>query len=227
MPQRSPSWRSAARWLGLLIFPLLPGCLIPYGFPTLSHVPGVELEQEAAPVHAFRVEITREWVDIGGDDAWTLTEMPLGISGSVPSETRLSATYGFLVFGIALNYPVYTSHTVALRLYRPGYELVEIDSWQLAAKIAWREAPDLEAQERVLDRLYPLGSETPEYCFVGFLSRRLNPGSKSEAHREVLLFGASEYERLATSARSTLSNPEDLCKRLAEKAKTLHTLAAR
>jgi hypothetical protein len=52
--------------------------------------------------------------------------------------------------------------------------------------MAWNPAPGLDAQERALDALLP--------------PKRLEPGSTSAAHREALLFGAAEYERLEATA---------------------------
>jgi hypothetical protein len=127
------------------------------------------------------------------------------------------------VLGIALNYPVYTSHTVAMRLYRPGYDLVEIDSWQLPEKVAWKKAPDLAAQEKELDRLMLTTDEASRPAI--WLGRTLRPGSASAAHRQALLFGASEYERLAASAQSSHPNPNESSRRLVEKAGTLRALA--
>jgi hypothetical protein len=179
---------------GLLFLPFLGGCIFPYcAYPRLDYTPGVKLDSPPNEVHAFRVDITRPIADMSMfvgpvpvDER--LSELPVTNTDEVPAQIKPSVTYGFVVIGIVLNYLTHTSHSIALRLYRPGYELVEIASWQRVNRVPWKRAADLEAQVKTLESLFPFG--------------QLEAGSKSAAHRDALLFGASEYERLATIARS-------------------------
>jgi hypothetical protein len=207
-----------------LILPGLPGCLIPFGFPTISQTPLLSLGKEAEEIHAFRVDITREFVDIGGSDDCTLSEVTSSTAGRVFPQTRLSATYGMYVIGVELNFPVYTSHSVALKLYRPGYELVELDSWEPSKEIVWKMAPDLASQEKQLDRLFLMDNEEEESKWQ-LIKPRLSPGSKSAEHRRILLFGVSEYERLATAAAASGPQAEAVRRRLQSKAQKLKELA--
>jgi hypothetical protein len=178
--------------LTLLLLAFIAGCIFPYcAYPTLGYTPSVQLDTPPDVVHAFRVDITRARADLGVfqfypyHGAECLTEVPVTNTDEVPAQIKPAVSYGLVVIGIALNFFTHTGHSLALRLYRPGYELVEIHSWELVNRVAWRPAPDIKAQEKALDTLFPFA--------------RLEPGSKSPAHKKALLFGAAEYERLAAA----------------------------
>jgi hypothetical protein len=237
MCRRSLLQRWLVRALALILLPTLPGCLIPYGFPKIDQTPLLCLGEETEEVHAFRIDVTRDFVDIGGSDQCTLSEVTFLPGRWVPPQTKISATYGHYVFGIALNYPVYTSHSLGLELYRPGYELVELDSWQFSREIVWKKADDLRAQEQALDRLFLMTAEDRankpasvnvlgrRLQYWGMISAQLSPGSESTDHRRVLLFGASEYERLRSSAKASGDEGEAVRCRLESKAQDLRKLA--
>ncbi len=193
----------------LLSLPYTGGCVVPYcAYPTLDFTPSVKLDTQLGEVRAFRVDITKPTADLSvfvGPVYERLTELPVMNTDEVAPQLKTSVTYGFVVIGIALNYLTHTSHSIALRLYRPGFELVEIKSWERVKRVYWKTAPDLDTQEKVLDVLLPLGL--------------LEGGSTGAAHRESLLFGASEYDRLAAVASS------DQQTRLKEKATKLRERA--
>jgi hypothetical protein len=194
----------------LLCLPCVGGCIFPYcAYPRLDYTPAVKLDTQPGEVRAFRVDITKPTADLSvfvGPVYERLSELPVTNTDEVAAQLKPSVTYGFVVIGIALNYLTHTSHSVALRLYRPGFELVEITSWERAHRVAWKPAPDLDAQEKALDALLPLGL--------------LEAGSKAPTHRDTLNFGAAEYERLAAIAASP-----DHRGRLAEKASKLRERA--
>jgi hypothetical protein len=128
---------------------------------------------------------------------------------------------------IALIYTKHTSHNVLLRLYRPGYELVEFDSWLARSEIEWNKASSVAEQEKAIDGLLHVrapyfGEKEGEYSFPG-----LAAGSTSEGHRKALLFAASEYERVAAQLRAGREDPEQSGKRLLQKAGALKELAAK
>src|SRR5439155_9494015 len=89
-----------------LVCALCAGCLVPYGYPKLSHVPTALMGEQPADCHAFRVDVTADIIDMGESDDYLLGPIPLGKSGKLPSQSKVSLDYGFYVFGIALNYPV-------------------------------------------------------------------------------------------------------------------------
>ncbi len=187
----------------LLCLSSLTGCLLPYcAYPTLDYTPAVKLDARRGEVRVFRVDINKPTADMSVFDGPVyerFTELPVSNTDEAPAQVKPSASYGFVVIGIALNYFTHTSHSLALRVYRPGYELVEIKSWEKVNRVIWKPSPDLDAQEKALDGLFPLD--------------RLEAGSKSSAQRDAIDYGASEYERLATTAHTP-----DQRARLAEKA---------
>jgi hypothetical protein len=193
-----------------LCLPCVGGCVFPYcAYPKFDYIPAVKCDTPPGAIRAFRVDISKPTGDLSvfvGPVYERLSELPVTNTDEVAAQVKPSLTYGFVVVGVALNYLTHTSHSIALRVYRPGYELVEIKSWELTHRVAWRPAPDLDAQEKVLDRLLPVGL--------------LETGSVAATHQDVLLFGAAEYERLA----AVTSSPEQQG-RLVEKAKQLRERA--
>jgi hypothetical protein len=224
-------WRVVKQCRGLallfLLLPMLPGCLIPYGFPQLDQTPLVSLGTEKEETHAFRVDVTREHVDIGGTDRCVLSELTFTPGGWVLPQTKVSATYGIYVVGIVLNYPAYVSHSVGLILYRPGYELVELGSWEIPKQVAWKQAVDLKAQEQVLDHLFLMvkvdGKAKRQMFGYGIYNTELAPGSENLEHQRALLFGAKEYDRLASTADPRDPNFGEVQLRLKSKAERLRS----
>jgi hypothetical protein len=218
-------------WAFLL--PLLAGC-IPYGYPAVAVTPAVRVGEQPDGIYPFRVDITTEHVDIGESAAYTLSHLPLTPAGRVPSQTECSLDHGMLVLGIALNYQVHYSHKMLVRLYRPGYQLVEIKPGMRPVKVVWKEASDLAAQEQAVDAL--LFTAAPRLGAAGSFAASdlskgkgaepcgfggLKVGSVAAKHREALQFAASEYARLA----STPSGDEKGSRRLAAKADWLRDWA--
>ncbi|MCH8043983.1 MAG: hypothetical protein IID44_09730 [Planctomycetes bacterium] len=181
----------------LLCLPCFGGCIFPYSaYPTLDYTPAVKLGTQPGEVRAFRVDITKMVCDVGvtfssrpdvpGDQR--LREIPVTNTDEVAAQVKPSVTFGLVIIGGALNFLTHTSHSVAVRLYRPGFELAELKSWERVNRIAWQPAADLDAREKVLDTLLPLD--------------QLEAGSEAATHRDALLFGAGEYDRLAAVAPS-------------------------
>lgn len=213
--------------------PLLLACLaflggcIPYAVPSIDYTPRVTLEAPREEVRAFRVDIAYDKYDFlfSGTLAKThserLREVPISSRDVVPGQLKTSITTGLVVIGVAVNFRIQEGGAVALRLYRPGYELVEVKSRQLTYQVEWKPATDLPAWERVLDQLFG-GKRAGDEREAGRFLRGPVAGSASAAHREALLFGASEYERLARLAESTGQREG-----LAAKAKAMRDLAVR
>jgi hypothetical protein len=178
------------------------------------------LAAPADEVHAFRVDITRQNEDVGVCATERLSEIPARNTDEVPSQLRPGLISGFVVIGVAVNYVTYTSHSLALRLYRPGYALVEVASWEFDHRVTWQPAPRVEDQEKALDGLFPLDRDATSPSIAD--SHGLANGSASPAHRRALLFGAAEYDRLGHQAES-----KERAGRLARKAAALRELAAR
>ncbi len=208
----------------LLVFaiflPLLGGCIFPYVGPSIAYTPSVKLDVPREEVRAFRVDIaSSRFIPFRHDEitamlsksiAERLSEVPISYEDEVPGQMKASVQYGVVVVGL-FNGVRRDHDSVALRLYRPGYDLVEIGSWEGANRVEWKPAVDVSAQEKVIDRLF-------SDCFRYSQAK----GSGSPAHREALLFGASEYERLSKLPSSIVWQPEALEK----KAKAMRDLAA-
>jgi hypothetical protein len=224
------SWSCAGPLLGralaIYFFSVLPGCLIPYAFPKVDQTPLSWATEETNEIHVFRVDVTRDFIDIGGTDSHTLSEVKFLPGGWVLPQTKVSATYGLYVFGIVLNYPAYISHSLELHLYRPGHKLVDLESWQLPKAIAWEKVDGLQAQEQTLDRLFLVAeADRADKRLEPPIRARLSPGSVSVEHRKALLYGASEYERLASTSAASAPENQEVYSRLLTKAKELRDLA--
>jgi len=171
--------------------------------------------------------------------------------GQIPSQLKLSMTTGVIWHCIALDYTHYEVSRILMRVYRPGYETVV---WSDGDKgqIKWHSVETLFEQERAVDRLFSTwdtgcecsylelwsewdskyGTEgdwreidevsQTEFWEVAFCC--LAGGSASKSHRDALLFGASEYRRIASEA--TDKNLTDLQLRCIEKAEWFSKLAS-
>jgi hypothetical protein len=181
--------RAPSRGACLLLLLCQAGCLY-CAYPKLDYTPAVAIEQPEE-VRAFRVDATRETgMPIGGAlpapdtlwkvTGWTVAEVsPVALSGGeVPAQIKPSLSSGFFFPLIVVNAFTHVSHSLAVRLYRPGHELVELTSWDRIDRVVWRPARENDEQERAVDAL-----------LVGHVS-----------DRDTLLFGASEYERLAAAS---------------------------
>jgi hypothetical protein len=207
--------------LGLLC---LAGCLLPYAYPNLSYVPGCELSTQMPDCHVFRVDVAAHEVDVGENGEYTLVEIPRRSDGSFPPQFGLSVDYGFYVAGIAVNYNVGWLHSTRVRLYRPGYQLIEQAPWDLTNKVQWQPATNWIEQEKAIDELIrcPAVSESEIAIRKHHNEEAPKRGSPTASDiispKAAFLFTAAEYERVATLAPT----PEDAA-RLRNKAKKLRT----
>ena len=199
----------------VVCLPCVGGCVIPYAYPKLDYTQALQLDAPVGEVRVFRVDSVQSKLDFSRSERETLAEIPVSETGQVATQIKPSLPVGVYLFMGALNYDYRSSASLALRAYRPGFELVEIDSLEQVDHIAWTPAYDLAAQERALDSLLPLamhGGAEPQV--------KLEVGSSSPAHRAAILFGAAEYSRLAT-----LADLPDAQTRLNEKARKLNEWA--
>jgi hypothetical protein len=141
--------------LALAVF-FLSGCLLPYCVcPSMSFVSASRLGLPNDSVRAFRVDTRESTPYFPGPLQQTnkLTEIPIDASGEFPAQWRISCSRGFLAFFVALNYCTWHQDTISVRLYRPGYDTVEIKSWTLFNDIQWKPAETIETQCRAIDDL--------------------------------------------------------------------------
>jgi hypothetical protein len=220
-----------------LICPLFAGCWTGYAYPTMSFVPTVTLESPVDEIHAFRIDLTdkQNCFDCDAPDRYVFSTIPLTSTGRVPSQTKVALDYGWFFYQSIMSYSEHTHHTVLVRLYRPGWDTVEIKPWEKTNSVIWKKAQDLTAQEKAVDDLIStwktdlLCCESPcdENCPLlkdREAFRGLVPGSTSDSHRQALMFAASEYDRLALLVTDD-DSPQGRRKRLLEKSQWLRDIA--
>lgn len=200
------------------------GCIpLFYAYPSVSYVPGLSLGRAHDKVHVFRVDITDDSSDgdAGKPGQYALRELPLPNSGFIAPQGKLAIDSGFYWNLIAISYTSHTEHTMRLRLYREGYDLIEIHPWQ-GASMLWHETADLAAQEKAVDQLLAPTEHSvwPHRDDENGLGQ-LEPGSYSQAHHNALVFAIHEYQRIAEEADI------DGHARCMAKAKKLRDLAGR
>lgn len=231
MRRRAPVYAVTLGAVGL-ICPCLAGC-IGYAYPSISVTPVVQVGPAPSEVRAFRVDVT-DGPGAPGSNCTTLSEAPLILGNCLSPQMKLALDYGWMAHFIALSCKRHTAHTIMVRLYRPGWQTVEIGSWGLPGEVDWKEARDLAGRESAVDDLVStwahdaeghMGALHEESPTDSKLFRRLAPGSTAPGHRQALLFAASEYDRLAVQVSA--AGDETMRTRLAEKARALHDLAAK
>jgi hypothetical protein len=213
------------------------GCVqVPLWAPEINVVSSVKPGCDGTEVHAFRVDVTDKILIKEGatpaqptrgenTEGYELTRIPLTAKAAVPRQVGVSCAYGWQYVGF-FNYPIAcTSHSVAVRLYRPGYETVELKPGQAPDEVVWNEAADLAAQEQAIDDLLGVSLLATKESRSANQQRRLEPGTKSAAHRQALLFGVREYERLAQAVPDDDGDGREIQARLLAKARRLRTLA--
>jgi hypothetical protein len=226
-------WRVAVACLPLGIL-CLTGCLIPYAYPNLDLIPGTDIASTDPDVHYFRIDVAAHEVDLGVESRFTIDELPRRSDGGSTAQIGLSADYGFYVLGIAVNFNVGWLHTTRLRIYRPGFPLIELAPWELdlldgaqsqsRQKLVAANTPiNWHGQEKVIDELIrcPAVSESETMRRQNAKYKGAHPlGTPSEqdirSSPKAFAFAASEYERLARSAPT----PEDAV-RVCNKAREL------
>jgi hypothetical protein len=225
--------------MGGLLGLFAAGCMpLGYVYPKVSYIPPGTVGPVRDEVHAFRVDITNDDNSIGmtEKDRYVLSPLPLHEDGSFEPQTKVSVDYGWLLYGFMDFFDASTHHTLLVRLYRPGYHTLEIESWQTKGRMHWVEARTLEEQEQAIDDLVSTWKTTPERIQIkaasnGFVPPHdpivfhyFAPASASEEHRQALCFAASEYEHLLGTAKD---KDPDLQARLQAKAKALLEMAAK
>ena len=211
----------------LMCLPFLGGCIFPYVAPSIASTPRIELDAPREEVRAFRVDVTlsQDSPDLSGPflsqtNTERLSEVPISQRDEVPSQLKASIQHGGVIIGV-LSLRTRESESVVVRLYRSGFDLVEVGSWDGRKRVEWKPATSIAAQEKAVDHLFGGGQVGPRRPALRFGCWQAG-GSVSAAHREALLFGASEYERLAKFPSSTA----DERKALQDKAKAKRDLAA-
>jgi hypothetical protein len=210
----------------------LAGCLqVPYVFPELGYAPSVDAKCKKDEVFAFRVDVTQTSEVIQGVaysrgevvDRLELSHIPVASDGSTSTQMSVTFASGWRYFGFVNFVPSSTAHAMGLRFYRPGYETIVIKPGETTRELNWKRAADLNAQVQAVDDLVQ-GTPTQKSTAIT-IRQVLEPGAKSPAHKEAILFAAGEYERLARAVSS--SDPQDtqIRSRLLDSANRMRNLA--
>jgi hypothetical protein len=181
------------------------GCMqVPYFLPEINYAPGVDAKCKRDQVHVFRVDVTQKTEikeglqSVSGKvvEYQELTRIRTNADGTTSPQLGVTFASGWRYVGVVNFTSSSTEHGVTLRFYRPGYQTIAFKPGEGMRELEWREAPDLEAQIKAVDDLVR-GSTLNNSKKTITATQVLEPGTKSAAQREALLFGASEYERLA------------------------------
>ena len=208
------------------------GCLqVPYCLPELHYAPAVDANCKSSEVHAFRVDIMerselKEGITaVHGEvvEHHELTRIPTASDGTTSTQIGLTFASGWRYVGVVNFTASSTDHAIALRFYRPGYETIILNPGENVRDLTWKKAPELNDQIKAVDDLM-YGAWRRD---SGVISVRqvLEPGTTSAAQREALLFGASEYTRLARDLSATNEDDQELRAQLLDKANRLRVLA--
>ena len=235
------------RWLALLfVLPQCTGCLY-YAYPTVAHTPELVIDNHDGGAHAFRVDIDRtERKPAATATEYTLSRIPIDTSGLVPSQLEVASASGvYNPLGIGdVKEHERSVYTMAIRLYRPGSQTMEVKEWDKSRPLQWLPAPDLAAQEKAIDDLLA-DPATPQRPMDGSVKNigtlvtvnwweqkdnktpplGLQPGNVSFSQRNALKFAAGEYQRLASSPPALVANMASTRERLQQKAIWLQRFA--
>jgi hypothetical protein len=202
MSLRRQSGLLLAQGLLALACALTTGCMLPYAYPQISTIDSLDLVRQSSDMHAFRVDADGWMADAGVDmKDYRLSSIKLDSEGRLPSQMDFNLEYGLYIVG-PLNYAVGSTHWTQVRLYRRGYQLIEVMPDKRPARMEWKPAIGVAAQEKAVDNLLwpPANERFPhslqrdkDNTWPGSL---VSPGSLASKHREALLFAAEEYERL-------------------------------
>jgi hypothetical protein len=218
--------------LGLVFLacPLSSGCFIPvgYAYPTVGMTPPLHATATTESVRAFRVDVHKEfgYMKPGGESTYSLKEILISDDGWISSQAQFGFGYAWYLNCIAFTYDHEIHETLRVRIYRPGYETIQVKPWAIPKELVWTSAADLNAQETAVDALVAPGPILSSTDHSLFAQKTLVNGSSSKAQRDALLFAASEYERLADLAAAGTEG-EALRDRLRGKANGLIELAGK
>jgi hypothetical protein len=153
------------------------------------------------------------------------------VAGTCP-QAQLALDGGYIWNCIALIFSDHTCHTVRVRLYRPGYELIEVEAWTQPGDLLWLAAANASDQEIAVDDLLaPTGIGgwgkfhwTPRSRLESKMFAHLRPGWIAPQHRKSLAFAAPEYERVACLYEQVETPDHSASERCRQKARWLREL---
>src|SRR5438445_133117 len=117
------------------------GCLGGYVYPSATYVPRVPVGKPVAEeVHAFRFDIIDYTgsIDLASSDEYLLRELPLTVRGDVLPQFTMGFGRGWWGVYHTLGYTQRRHATLRVRLYRPGYETVQVGPWEWRRQVKWK-----------------------------------------------------------------------------------------
>ena len=232
--------------LAVLSFALAGCAPVGYVIPAVTSIPSVPLDAPADQVRAFRIDCTTSTENAGSVGPisrcrCTLHPVEPDFNGTLPPQKRYAVNYssGWLFFpALALSDWHSSRSDSVVRLYRPGYQIVEVGAQSEPDQPpAWKPANGAEEQEKAIDALLAASGpyrkeierhprlwskEDPDHPDLDRTWAHLAGGSSGKEQREALRYAAGEYERLGK-----LVTAEEARSRLAAKAAWLRKLAER
>jgi len=197
------------------------GCLFPYAYPSVSHLPPVDVGPFDTST-SFRVDVSeRRSRFIGGSVSPTLAFAEKGDERTTPRSASVHLNHGLILFPVL---HVGTRGYTCTKLYRRGFRTLVLEPWA-EVDHEWVEAKDTEEQfQAILDLLFatpwhsaPIRLDWSEPAVKDehpgrihertgwdkedcgpypFFTPQLRPGSWSAAHRKGLEFARVECEAL-------------------------------
>lgn len=231
------------RRLLVLALVLLPSCTTPnLVVPTKPDFVAEVRIPNWSDVRAFRIDIEEKERPVPRA-RYALSAIPLDGGGLIPAQFHLAPTTAIGSVarksdkGTTLTVgEVRSEYAVSVRAYRPGYLTIDIKPGKETRWLHWIRADSFEQEmaidvllgvqrisgkagwwewsyQRPTSELVNAGSNANSRYQLALGDYGLLPGSVSKTHREVLLFAASEYERLAI-----LATEQEARRRLEQKA---------
>jgi hypothetical protein len=208
------------------------GCMqVPYFLPEINYAPGVDAKCKPDQVYAFRVDVTQKAEIIEGlkevngklVEYEQLSRISTSADGATSAQIGVTFASGWRYVGFYNFTSSSTEHGVTLRFYRRGYETIAFKPGEGMHELDWQPAPDLESQIKAVDDL--MRGPGPGKSRKITAKQILEPGSKSAAHREALLFGATEYERLARDLSASDPDERNIRRDLLAEARRIRAIA--
>src|SRR5262249_43006611 len=114
---------------------LASGCIpVGYAYPTVAFVPSMRVGAPAEEAHAFRLDVAdgQNCIDFAHreHDRYVLPPLSPGLGDRLWPQGKVAVDYGWIWNCIALSYGGHTHHTLLVRLYRPGFQTIEVRPWQ-------------------------------------------------------------------------------------------------
>jgi hypothetical protein len=178
--------------LAACLCPWSAGCFLPWAAPAYSRCPEVTLHTSGDEVVAVFVRAVQEQHGTAQFPEEVHTFQRVSVAdGEVPSQVRAYLARGYVLY-LGINAGWSTKREYCLtKLYRRGYKTVVVEPSREPVEVRWEPAATPADQERAVHELVYRVRWSRGY------QPGLSAGSADPRHREVLLFAADEYARVA------------------------------